>query len=235
MRKFSIIAVLLFLLMGCVNVNETIDIAEINHYQQDALNEQLAIDLLYYNYDWFIIKEVPELTKEDFKFIRWQHFTQQNSGKNFIRLVFNYKTANLKKNRDKLVAFFTKSVNQEMELLTANEDNFKEAQTFADECLHLMDKGNMGKLYTNMSTDYNVKQSKQDFSEVLTNFVKSNGKVTSRTFHSKQFLTELPGIAKGKFFRINYKTTRENSKEILESVVAVKEKGTWQFVGITLR
>eukprot|EP00913_Durusdinium_trenchii_P035349 g33079.t1 len=101
-------------------------------------------------------------------------------------------------------------------------------QKQAEAWLKLMDDGRYGEAWEQSAAPNRKGISKADMVKLYTNMAARYGKVVSRKFVSRDYLTELPGFSKGRYVLIKYFTDFEKQKDMVQNVLLIPKNGAWK-------
>ncbi len=121
----------ILLLTSCSGIKYTENIVEINQHSTTERNEQLGMDILYYNFQKMLLKEIPGLTKQDLNGIYWQIFTQTSNKKVYFKTILHSEFPGVGSNRDTINNFFRAKVPELLEYHMNNDSLFNKAITFS--------------------------------------------------------------------------------------------------------
>jgi hypothetical protein len=121
-------------------------------------------------------------------------------------------------------------------LLRANEVAEKAAVKAAGAWLSLVDDGNYAESWNQASGLFKAAVTKEQWQQSLKAVRVPLGKMVARELKSKQYTKTLPGAPDGEYVVIQYKTTFENKKSAIETVIPMLEKdGRWRVSGYYIK
>jgi hypothetical protein len=119
--------------------------------------------------------------------------------------------------------------------LAANAENEKVAVNVADKWLTLMDAGKYSESWRE-ANDYFRNSVTQGLWEKFVRSRARHGKVISRKLKTKTYRMAFPGEPQGQYIIIQYKTSFQNKKSVIEEVGTTFDKnGRWRVSGYHLR
>ncbi len=106
------------------------------------------------------------------------------------------------------------------------------AEAVALHWLQIVDAGNYGQAWEEAAPLLRDAISRDNWRRTMLNFRRSLGTVSSRTFKSVEYKTQLPGVPDGEYVLIQYDTSFENKKSSVETVTPMRDKdGKWKVSG----
>ena len=102
--------------------------------------------------------------------------------------------------------------------------------------LALVDEGSYSESYDMAAEYFRDAITKEQWQRSLTAVRKPLGNVLSRKLKSKQYETALPGAPDGQYVVIEYETTFENKKSVIETITLMLDKdGKWRVAGYFIK
>lgn len=112
----------------------------------------------------------------------------------------------------------------------------KSAENAAQSWLALVDHDDFGASWQEASSSFQSKVSKEDWSKALQQVRAQMGVIGKRLLNESTYQTELPGMPKGEYVVIQYKTELANGGAVMESVFDELDKdGKWRVAGYFVR
>ncbi len=138
----------------------------------------------------------------------------------------------------KKLLLFTLAILAISPLIFAGETNYvdKLAVKSCDSIVMTIDKGDYNRSYE-LSAKYfkNSLGSSDKWTEMLNTVRKPLGKSLSRELISSNSMNQVPGAPDGDYVQVKYKTSFENKKESVETVVVIKEDNKWKLDGYFIK
>lgn len=215
--KTSILSwfILIVLLISSCTINhkDIIVIEMLDRFDNQEENEQLGMDLLFYNYGDFIRSEFPEFSQEVLNNINYQYFIQSDNKQLDFRLIVSNDALPFK---DKIVDFFELTVNEQIEKQINDKLLFDQAVYLATESLKQLDSENIDSFWNNCSPIMKSMATKEGLAENFSNRYKLKSVCGERIFHSKQFYKVLANTDIKDVFVVNFTCTKDkNMRESL--------------------
>lgn len=105
-----------------------------------------------------------------------------------------------------------------------------------DNIVRTLDRGDYISSYINSSAAFKKALVSSDkWSDTLTNIRNPLGKTLSREILSSNAVDKIPGAVDADYVIVQYKTSFENKKESVETVVVIKEGNDWKLAGYFIR
>ncbi|MGL1937212.1 MAG: hypothetical protein OCD01_19450 [Fibrobacterales bacterium] len=227
-RIFTLLLVsLVVLLTSCSGIKYMENIVEIKEFDTTDKNQKLGMDILYYNYQSMLLKEIPGLTKQDLSGIFWQIFTQDSNKKVYFKTVLHSEYPGVGSNRDTINGFFRAKVPEFISYHINNDSLFNEAITFAHTVSDCVENEQFGKM---KSLSHPTIAGDDNFKKIIkgADNIYRDATYDSTTVTSKQHYNGLDGL-KGDIFFVNLHHQNDTLHKY-ERVVAMLDS-TWSIAG----
>jgi hypothetical protein len=118
----------------------------------------------------------------------------------------------------------------------ANEMAEKKAVESSNAWLKLIDDGQYPKSWDTAAELFKNALTREQWNQSLNAVRKPLGKVIRRNIKSKQYMTSLPGAPDGEYVVIQYETSFENKKAVIETVTPMLDKDKkWRVSGYYIK
>jgi hypothetical protein len=115
-------------------------------------------------------------------------------------------------------------------------DQETEAVTAAEGWLALVDTGKYGESWKAASGFFKSAVPQGQWEQSLKAVRPPLGKLVSRKLSSKTHMTSLPGAPDGEYLVIQFETSFQNKKSVVETIAPMKEKdGKWRVSGYSIK
>ena len=229
-RIFNLLIVGLILTSCSVNQKEVIILKTLDQFDTQSENERLGVDILNYRFPVFLQQEFPDFTQTELRNITWQYFIRESDKQVSFRLILSNEALSEK---DKIIAFFERTVNEQIDKQVNDKDIFDKAETMTFESLEQLDNGEhdlfwdkSGKIMQNMTT-------KEDFFATISDREKIKQAGGERIYHSKQYYKTMPNSNETNFYVVNL--TFEKDKNMMEQITFQLEDNVLKIAGYTNR
>ncbi len=232
MQRFLILVCSTLLFLSCTtNAVEMIEIAEINSYPTSSLNQTLGKDLLFYDYQLALLKEIPEVTPEGLRYIFWDVFTRTSDNKIFFRLKLNTVNSLVRNNKGKITSYFQKEYAKNLKNHINNENDFVQAIKIGEQYLNYIDTDEFAAFIEKCSDQFISTTNPKDFEIMLGKRNESLGKAISRLVFSKQYYAHLEDV-RGKFYVLQFLTKFPENPTVNEIIILEKMiNNDWKIAG----
>lgn len=114
----------------------------------------------------------------------------------------------------------------------SSKENEALAVAAANEWLKGLDSGEYESSWTNAASFFKEKVSTNDWKKAVTEVRKPLGKLLSRKVKSNTYAKDLPGAPKGEYIIIQFETSFENKKSVIETITPMLDKDKkWRVSG----
>lgn len=209
--------------------NHIYEIKKINVYKDNEKNRRLASDLTSFNYGYYLLNEIPELKKDDLKYLRWEYFVKLSDNSVSFRLTLNSGSKNIIKHKDEIEKFFTKKVNHLIEHREKNLSTYKEGLKKAESYLKLLDEKKYKDFYNLFSNKTKSGVTLELFMKNVNEIENTLGKVKNRKYLSKIFHKDTTAEKEG-YYVFSFIINTEKSKKAVEYLKIIYNENKYEII-----